>query len=145
MKPFLKEVVVVLLLILVIALTLGIVFYKYIPNTKVVPSEVEEYKTSDTVKDEIDQTTTDYASETQNVTFEITDSDLKSYKKSGSYITGKSNPFAAESSDTTSSGSDRNQNENSSSSSTSQSGNGSSNSNNGTTTNASSDNKSGLK
>ena len=102
MKSFFKELIIILLLCVVICLILGITFYKYIPNTKIVPSQVEKYTTSETIKDEIEQTTIDYANEAvQNVTFEITDSDLRLYKNSGSYTTGKSNPFVAESSDVT--------------------------------------------
>ena len=102
MKSFLKELVIILLLCVVICLILGITFYKYIPNTKIVPSQVEKYTTSETIKDEIEQTTIDYTNEAvQNVTFEITDSDLRLYQNSGSYTTGKSNPFVAESSDVT--------------------------------------------
>ena len=102
MKSFFKELAIILLLILGICLALGIAFYRFIPNTKVVPSDVEKYQTSESIKDEIDQTTVDYTNEAiQNVTFEITDSDLRLYKNSGSYTTGKSNPFVAESSDVT--------------------------------------------
>ena len=102
MKSFLKEIIIILLLCLIICVILGITFYKYIPNTKIVPSEVEKYKTSETIKDEIEQTTVDYSNTTvQNVTFEITDSDLRLYKNSGSYSTGKSNPFVVESGDST--------------------------------------------
>ena len=99
MKPIVKEVCIILLLCLAICLVLGVVFYDYIPNNKVVPSTVEAYKTSNTIKDEISQEIVDYPK--QNITLEITDSDLRLYKNSGSYSTGKSNPFVVESGDST--------------------------------------------
>lgn len=102
MKSFFKEAIIILLSCLAICLVLGVVFYGYSPNTKIVPSEVEQYTTSETIKDEIEQTTVDYTNSViQNVTFEITDSDLRLYKNAGSYTTGKANPFVAESGDVT--------------------------------------------
>ena len=99
MKPIVKEVCIILLLCLAICLVLGVVFYDYIPNNKVVPSTVEAYETSNTIKDEISQEILDYPK--QNITLEITDSDLTLYRQEHLYDSGKANPFAAESSDVT--------------------------------------------
>lgn len=92
MKSIIKEIFIILLLCLTICLVLGVIFYDYIPTNKVVPSTVEAYKTSNTVKDEISQEIVDYPK--QNITLEITDSDLIMYGKDHVYESGKANPFA---------------------------------------------------
>lgn len=92
MKSVIKEIFIILLLTIAICLILGVLFYEYIPNTKIVPSTVEAYETSNTIKEEISQEIVNYPK--QNMTYEITDSDLTLYKKSDSYDSGKANPFA---------------------------------------------------
>lgn len=112
MKSILKEIIIILLLCLTICLVLGVIFYDYIPTNKVVPSTVEAYKTSNTIKDEISQEIVDYPK--QNITLEITDSDLNMYKQDNSYSSGKANPFAPSSagiSDNTTIGGSSNTNE----------------------------------
>ncbi|MGN1326942.1 MAG: hypothetical protein ACI4VQ_02495 [Clostridia bacterium] len=99
MKSVLKEILIIVLLCCAICLILGVVFYDYIPTNKVVPSTVEAYKTSNTIKEEINQEVIDYPK--QNITFEITDSDLKLYEQENNYNSGKANPFAAISSNVT--------------------------------------------
>ena len=96
MKSIIKEIFIILLLCLAICLVLGVIFYDYIPTNKVVPSTVEAYKTSNTIKDEISQEIVDYPK--QNITLEITDSDLTRHKQEHSYESGKANPFAPASS-----------------------------------------------
>lgn len=91
MKSILQEIVIVLLLCVVIVLLLCVIFYNYIPINKTVPSNVEAYVTSDTIKNEIEEEIVEYPKE--NIVFEITDSDLTLYKQSNSYVQGKSNPF----------------------------------------------------
>ena len=80
MKSFLKEIIIILLLCLIICLILGITFYKYIPNTKIVPSEVEKYKTSETIKDEIEQRR-DLAPKTEDIISNKTYVDYAVYAK----------------------------------------------------------------
>lgn len=92
MKSIIKEIFIILLLCIAICLVLGLIFYDYIPTNKVVPSTVEAYKTSNTIKDEISQEILDYPK--QNITLEITDSDLTLYRQENSYDSGKANPFA---------------------------------------------------
>ncbi len=99
MKSILKEIFIILLLCCAICLILGVVFYDYIPTNKVVPSTVEAYVTSNTVKEEIEQEIVDYPK--LNVSFEITDSDLTLYKKADNYDQGKANPFASTSANAT--------------------------------------------
>lgn len=93
MKAILKEIIIILLLCLAICLILAVLFYNYIPINKVIPSNVEAYKTSETIKNEISEEIVEYPK--QNIVFEITDSDLTLYKQTQSYEPGKSNPFAA--------------------------------------------------
>ena len=78
---------------------LGVVFYDYIPTNKVIPSTVEPYTTSNTIKEEINQEITEF--QKQTIVMEITDSDLKIHKQERSYDSGKINPFAKSSSGTT--------------------------------------------
>lgn len=92
MKSIIKEICIILLLCIAICLVLAVIFYDYIPTNKVVPSTVEAYKTSNTIKDEINQEIVDYPK--QNITFEITDSDLTLHRQENSYDSGKANPFA---------------------------------------------------
>lgn len=89
-KSVMKEICIILLLSAAILLILGILFYDYIPINRVVP-EKEAYITPNEVKEEIDETVTE--ADKQEITYEITDSDLNIYKQSGHYIEGKENPF----------------------------------------------------
>lgn len=99
MKSVLKEIIIILLLCCAICLILGVVFYDYIPTNKVIPSTVEPYTTSNTIKEEINQGITEF--QKQTIVMEITDSDLKIHKQERSYDSGKINPFAKSSSGTT--------------------------------------------
>lgn len=99
MKSILKEILIIVLLCCAICLILGVVFYDYIPTNKVVPSTVEAYKTSNTVKEEINQEVVDYPK--QNISFEITESDLRLYEQEDNFNSGKANPFAIISSNVT--------------------------------------------
>ena len=92
MKSIIKEIFIILLLCIAVCLVFGVIFYDYMPTNKVVPSTVEAYKTSTTIKDEINQEIVDYPK--QNITREITDSDLTIKKQDKSYDSGKANPFA---------------------------------------------------
>lgn len=99
MKSVLKEIIIILLLCCAICLILGVLFYDYIPTNKVVPSTVEAYETSNTIKEEINQEITEF--QKQTVVMEITDTDLKVHKQENSYDSGKLNPFAKSSTNTT--------------------------------------------
>lgn len=96
MKSVIKEILIILLLCCAICLILGVIFYDYIPTNKVVPSTVEAYTTSNTIKEEISQEIVEYPK--QSIVFEITDSDLNLYKQDNRYDSGKANPFAVSSS-----------------------------------------------
>ena len=90
-KSVFKEVSIMILICLAIALVLGVIFYDYIPNNKVLPQKIA-YETPKNVKQEIEVEITEY--EKENVVYEITDSDLSLYRSTKSYVPGKADPFA---------------------------------------------------
>ncbi len=154
MKSVIKEILIIVLLCCAVCLILGVVFYDYIPTNKVIPSQVQAYQTSNTIKDEISQGVSNY--EAGNYIFEITDSDLSLYRQSDSYDPGKANPFAssalsentttntmAEGTNTGNTTSNENTSNNSSSGTSNQNNNSSnnSNSNNNSSNSATSENK----
>ena len=90
LKSVIKEVFIILLLSIAILLVLGILFYDYIPTTRVVPTK-KAYSTPEEVKNEIEEEVTE--TEKIEVSYEVTDADLNIYKQTGSYTEGKANPF----------------------------------------------------
>ena len=97
-KSVLKEVVIILLLSIAILLILMVLFYDYIPMSKVIP-ERAEYVTPNEVQEELAEEVTQ--NNTVPITYSITDADLNIYKQSGTTVEGKSNPFALEETTTT--------------------------------------------
>ena len=93
LKSVLKEIFIMLLLCAAIALILGVMFYNYIPTNKTVPSKLAEYSTPENVRAEINQETSEQ--EKEEITYEIDGSDLKLFRQTNSYTTGKANPFAS--------------------------------------------------
>lgn len=91
-KKIFKEAIIIILLLVAIILVLGVLFYDYIPTGKVVPV-IEQYQTSEDIKKEINETVSTENSEVI-VTYEIDNTDLKTYEKSKDYDKGKENPFA---------------------------------------------------
>lgn len=92
-KNIIKEIIIVLLLCLAIVLLLGIIFYDYIPRSKVVPLPVS-YKIPESAKKELE--TNEQANEDNIVmTYEINESDLTNYKRTQNYKPGKTNPFSS--------------------------------------------------
>lgn len=90
-KSIIKEILIVLLLLVAIALALGVLFYEYIPTNKTVPS-VATYTTSESVSNELNEEIT--GEEQVLVTYEITSTDLNTYTKTKDYQKGKVNPFS---------------------------------------------------
>ena len=91
MKTVIKEIIIMLLLLLAIILALGVLFYDYIPVSKVVPT-IEEYKTPKTVTESMEN---DILADTTKVivTREIDGTDLSVYEQAKDYKKGKANPF----------------------------------------------------
>lgn len=90
-KSVLKEIVIILLLSVAIMLILMVLFYDYIPMSKVIPDR-EEYVTPNEVQEELAEEISQ--NNTVPITYSITDADLNIYKQTGTTVEGKSNPFA---------------------------------------------------
>lgn len=92
-KTVLKEILIILLLIITVILLLGILFYEYIPDSKTIPSKVEEYTLAEDVKQELDKELEDSESREIVKTYQIDTQDLEYYEKTKQYDKGKVNPF----------------------------------------------------
>lgn len=92
-KSVFKEICIMLLLCIAIALILGVIFYNYIPTNKAIPSKLSAYETPENVKAEIDEKITKV--EQEEITYKIDGTDLNLYKQTNGYVSGKVNPFAA--------------------------------------------------
>lgn len=92
-KNIIKESAIVLLMLLVVALLLGILFYDYIPMNKTIPAKVEEYKVSAELEEELGKEALK-ENETIVKTYTVDSSDLEIYQKENDYDIGKKNPFS---------------------------------------------------
>ena len=83
-KTIMKEFSIVLLLIIVIGLLLVIVFYDYMPTSKIVPANVVAYEMPNEIKEELTNST---VVETENIvkTYVITSTDLGAYEATDNY------------------------------------------------------------
>lgn len=97
-KTIIKETFIMILLCVAIILILGILFYDYIPSNKVVPVK-EAYETPNDVKEEVNEQITEI--EKTEISYEVTEKDLKLYKQTSSYKPGKPDPFADLTNETT--------------------------------------------
>ena len=104
MKNVIKEIFIMLLLCIAIALILAVVFYDYNPINKEVPQTITYQFPSELsdVKEDLD--TPLINNEDQVIrTYEVTEEDLNRAKKTN-YDAGKANPFMAYSDNTTTEG-----------------------------------------
>ena len=104
MKNVIKEIFIMLLLCIAIALILAVVFYDYNPINKEVPQTITYQFPSELgdVKEDLDTPLTN--NEDQVIrTYEVTEDDLNRAKKTN-YDAGKANPFIAYSDNTTTDG-----------------------------------------
>ena len=92
-KSVIKEILIMLLLCVAIVLILGVIFYNYIPTNKAIPNKLAAYTTPENVKTEIEEEVE--AAEKEEITYQIDGTDLKLYKATHGYTTGKTNPFSA--------------------------------------------------
>lgn len=92
MKNVIKEIAIMLLLLAAIILGLGVLFYDYIPSSKVVPTALE-YKTPNNIKEELSETVTNNTEEVL-ITYQVDSKDLKVYEKTKDYNAGNPNPFS---------------------------------------------------
>lgn len=91
-KTIIKEIGIVLLLLVAVAMLLIIVFYDYIPMNKIVPVRMQAYNIPEDIRQELAETTLGE----QNIvrTYYIDSSDLDLYESTNDYNKGKANPFA---------------------------------------------------
>lgn len=91
-KTVIKEFFIFILLLIAVVLILGILFYDYIPNAKVVPTALKPYELSEETQEELNQT---ISSSSENIvkTYYIDSSDLSVYASTKDYNKGKVNPF----------------------------------------------------
>ena len=87
MKNVIKEVFIMALILIVLILAFGILFYDYFPTGKVIPDNVE-YKLPDEIAKELEEFSVEETAPL-NIVYEVTATDLTGYEK------GKINPFAA--------------------------------------------------
>lgn len=99
-KQVFKQTITILLSIVLIVLIFAIIFYKYIPTNKILPTKVQAYKTPESIEQEIQESATEKEFESTNEVYEVTDSDLSMYQSKKSYTPGKSDPFKTESEQT---------------------------------------------
>ncbi len=92
-KAFIKEFIIILLLLFAIILVLAVFLYDYIPTSKVVP-KVEAYEAPNSIKQELEASIEDSEKEATQIVYEIDGTDLKNYEKSKDYQKGKVNPFS---------------------------------------------------
>ena len=120
MKNVIKEIAIMLLLLAAIILGLGVLFYDYIPSSKVVPT-VLEYKTPNNIKEELSETITNNTEEVL-VTYQVDSKDLKVYEKTKDYNAGNPNPFSYYTTQTNTSNNGNNTNNTNTSSNTTNNG-----------------------
>ena len=97
-----KEIAIILAACLVGMLLCAIALYNYLPSRKEVP-EVATYEPSKSVQeslsDDIDTKSENVILTFEQGQYEVTSKDLNNYENKNIYVPGKSNPFAAVSSD----------------------------------------------
>lgn len=93
-KSILKEIIIILLLLLIIIILLGILLYDYIPNSKTIPSKVEEYALEEVVQEELNKELDNIGSEEIVKTYKLDAVDIENYERTNEYNKGKVNPFA---------------------------------------------------
>ena len=92
-KAIIKETCIMILLCVCVILLFGIVFYDYIPVSKVVPNKVA-YEVPDDIQEELQIDVEKEQITTQTITYSLSGSDLSQFANSGRLEEGKPNPFA---------------------------------------------------
>lgn len=91
-KSVLKEVFILALALVAIALVLAIILYGYSPLRTTLPSKVE-YATPENVSQEISSMSEAEGTTPVTITYELDETNINNSKKSGSYNSGRQNPF----------------------------------------------------
>lgn len=93
MLKILREIFIYILLIALIVLVFGIIFYKQLPSNKIVPGKVE-YTVPEKLEEELEQTLDDDEEQEVLVTYTIEEDDLDRYEEADKYNPGKIDPFS---------------------------------------------------
>lgn len=92
-KSIFKEAFILILILIAIALILAIILYNYSPSKKALPNKIE-YATPENVSQEIGSMSDVEGTTPVTITYELDETNIKNSKKSGSYNSGRENPFA---------------------------------------------------
>ena len=93
MLKIIKEIFIYIILILLIALVFGILFYEQLPSNKIVPGKVQ-YTLPEKYEEELEKTLEDEEEQEILVTYTIEEEDLDRFEKNKEYNPGKVDPFA---------------------------------------------------
>lgn len=102
MKNFIKEMVIFVLIIIALILIVAIFMYSYSPTGKLIPNKVS-YQTPENIKEEISSSDIEKTTPV-TITYELDETQINNSKKSGSYNSGKQNPFVKEATEITEDG-----------------------------------------
>ncbi len=91
-KTILREAVIIIALIAAIVLVLGLTFYDQNPVGKEVSNKVA-YTLNEEIRLEIDTDVPQETTKSQDITYSVTEQDLRDYKVTGVYDPGNPNPF----------------------------------------------------
>lgn len=92
-KSVIKEVFIILLVCVAIALVMAVMFYNYMPTNKIVPAKVSAYERPQNIEAEI-SVETDNTFVMQEHDYTVEDTDLNRYRQTQSYNPGKPDPFS---------------------------------------------------
>ena len=93
MLKVLREILIYILLIALIVLVFGIIFYDHLPSNKLVPGEVE-VTLPEKLEEELEQTLAEDEQKEVIVTYTVEESDLDRYEDINKYDPGKVDPFS---------------------------------------------------
>ncbi len=93
MMKVLKEFAIYILIIALIVLVFGILFYKQLPSNKLIPI-ASEYALPENLENVLEGTLSDKENKEVLVTYTVEQTDLDKYKENAQYDPGKIDPFA---------------------------------------------------
>lgn len=93
MLKVLREILIYILLIALIVLIFGIIFYEQLPSNKIVPGKVE-YSVPEKLEEELQQTLEAEDEQEVLITYTIEEDDLDRYEEADKYNPGKVDPFS---------------------------------------------------
>lgn len=91
-KSIVKEIFILTLILIAISLVLAIILYNYSPSKKALPNKIE-YATPENISQEISSMSDVEGTTPVTITYELDETNIKNSKKSGSYNSGRQNPF----------------------------------------------------